>query len=147
MDSSVRTVGSATTEYRRTITHDEVEQFATALEFEGRHYQSVEAAQADGFRELVVPLSYLLTFGIVPRSVKIEQFQIDESRAVVGEFHFQHFGRITAGETLSARCYLEAIERKDSGRSGFILRFKTPILRADGETALIARDSIIEFDQ
>lgn len=142
----VRRPGAATETFTRRLDGEELRRYASALKLRSQLYYSREAAQAAGFKDVVAPISFLLAFSVVPRSVKLGHFAVDESKSVAGDFSFDLRRLACAGDVLTARCVLEKVVPKRSGRRGTILSFLTPMYAADGELVITCRDAVIELE-
>jgi acyl dehydratase len=147
MPDAPRRRGAATAVYSRKIEAQSVTDYARALGLENLIYFDQQAARALGYRDIAVPLGYVIAFTVVPREAKFHAAQINEQKALAGGMSFDVRSPICAGDTLSGRCELVAIEQKAGPRPFTLLTCETKLENQAGETVLVVRDTTLEFDQ
>jgi acyl dehydratase len=147
MPDAPRSRGAATAVYSRKIDAQGVKDYARALGLQNPIYFDLETARARGYRDIAVPLGFVIAFTVVPREAKFQAAQIQERKALAGGMSFDVRAPICAGDTLSGKCELVAIEEKKGPKPFTLLTCETKLENQAGETVLVVSDTTLEFHQ
>ena len=145
MAEAPRKLGAATAVFSRKIEAQSVRDYARVLGLENPIYTDLDAARASGYRDIAVPLGYVIAFTVVPREAKFAAAQIDERKALAGGMSFEVRAPICAGDTLTGKCKLVSIEEKRGARSFTLLTCETQLENEAGDTVLVVSDTTLEF--
>lgn len=145
MTDIARQIGSATAVYERKLSRDALLAFCHALQLDNPIHVDVDAAREAGFRDIVAPQGFVISFTVVPRDIKLSTFGVDEGNALAGGMSFTPLKPICAGDTLTGSCVLTDIRQKTGRRPMTLLQFETRLTNQFGELALIAGDTTLEM--
>jgi len=140
-----REVGAATDLFSRTIERVKLIEYKQALKLHNPIHFDAAAARALGYRDVVAPLGFVISFTVIPREVKLSTFGIDEKRSLAGGMAFETLQPICAGDTLTGRCVLKGARHKDGKRPMTILRFETRFTNQLEEPVLVVSDTTLEM--
>jgi acyl dehydratase len=140
-----RAVGLASPEFQGVIERVKIVEYAQALQLRNPIHLDVAAARAAGFRDLVAPTGFINPFSLQPRAWKFETFQINEHKAVAGEWSWEQRDVICAGDELHGRSVLVELTEKQGKRPMDVLVIETAYLNDKNETVVTVRDVTLEF--
>lgn len=140
-----RAVGLAAPEFRGTIERVKIIEYAQALQLRNPVHFDVAAARAAGFRDVVAPPGFINPFSLQPRAWKFDTFQIDEHKALAGEWSWDQHSIVCAGDELHGRSVLVELGEKQGKRPMDVLVIETQYLNVSEENVVTVRDVTLEF--
>jgi hydroxyacyl-ACP dehydratase HTD2-like protein with hotdog domain len=99
------------------------------------------------------PRSVPLTFSTVAghwrdQAVLVEKLGLDLRRIVVGAAEWEYHAPVAIGDRLHGRRVVTSVERKRGSRGAMtMITLETRFHRADGELAVVQRDTVIELPE
>lgn len=108
-------------------------------------HTDVAAAQAAGYRDLVVPPSYVFSLSSLAETDApwVERLGVDLAKILHAEQRFEHHGHIYAGDTVAFRSQIKNVYEKKGGALEFVERetdaYVGGELRARLMTVLVVR--------
>jgi hypothetical protein len=120
------------------------------VEFPVEEGKVMEFARAAGDRDLTaVPLTFTAVAGHWrDQAAMVALLALDLRRIVVGGSEWEYHAHCAVGDRLRGRRVLTAVEEKQSSRGTMtVLTLETRFHRADGELAVVQRDTVIELPQ
>lgn len=145
MEDRAKLVGHRAKPFRGTIEAAKVIGYARALQLRDAIHHDHEAAVRAGHRGIVVPHGFLNPFSLQPREAKFDTFQIDERRALAGQWSWECIVPVCAGDELHGYSELVSVEHKDSKRPMAVYLIDTHFFdRADQRVATV-RDLTLEY--
>ncbi|WP_139490960.1 MaoC family dehydratase N-terminal domain-containing protein [Brevibacillus dissolubilis] len=130
--------------YTFVVERGKIKEFALAIGDMNPIYHSKEAAQAEGYRDVPMPLTFptvLDMWGGNDFEAIIKSLDLNPLKVLHGEQEYQYYGEICAGDELYVQAKVISTEHK-RGMNFFLL--ETTYTNAEGETVLIARSNVIE---
>jgi acyl dehydratase len=147
MSHPPRAVGLAAPPFRGIIERVKVIEYAQALHLRNPLHFDRQAALAAGYRDVVVPPGFINPFSLQPRSAKFDTFQINEHKALAGEWSWEQHALICAGDELHGRSVLVELGEKQGKRPMHVLVIETTYLNARDEPVVTVRDLTLEFKE
>ena len=142
-----RTVGLAAPQFRGVIERIKINEYAEALGLRNPIHFDCNAAIAAGYRDIVAPPGFVNPFTLQPRAWKFDTFQIDEQKALAGEWSWRQHSLICAGDELHGRSILVDLSEKQAKRPMHILVIETKFLNEKDENVVTVRDTTLEFKE
>ncbi len=145
MTKATRAVGDKAPEFSGEIERAKLVEYAKALHLTNPVHFDKDAAIAAGYRDVVAPPGYINIFTMQSRDDKFDTFQIDERNAVAGEWGWQYFQPICAGDVLHGQSELVGLIEKQGKKKMIVMTIETPFKNQAGEVVAIHSDVTIEF--
>lgn len=145
--NSSRYIGLSAPPFHGIIERVKIFEYAQALHLHNPIHFDRLAAQAAGYRDVVVPPGFLNPFSLQPRASKFETFQINEHKALAGEWSWEHYADVCAGDELHGQSVLVELGEKHGKRPMHVLVIETKYMNAKGENAVTVRDVTLEFKE
>ena len=140
-----RTVGMAAPEFRGVIERVKIIEYAQALGLRNPVHFDVAAARSAGYRDVVVPAGFINPFSLQPRAWKFDTFRINEHAALAGEWSWDIYHLVCAGDELHGRSVLVELGEKQGKRPMDVLVIETKYLNEKNENVVTVRDMTLEF--
>jgi hypothetical protein len=140
-----RAIGDKAPPFSGEIERTKLVEYATALHLKNPVHFNKAAAVAAGYRDVVAPPGYINIFTMQTRPDKFDTFQIDERNAVAGEWGWQYFLPICAGDLLHGQSELVRLTEKQGKKTMIIMTIETRFLNHKDEVVAIHTDVTIEF--
>jgi acyl dehydratase len=147
MITASRVVGLAAPQFRGVIERVKIVEYAEALGLRNPIHFDCSAAIAAGYRDVVAPPGFVNPFTLQPRAWKFETFQINEHKALAGEWSWEHHGLVCAGDYLHGRSVLVELNEKQGKRPMHVLAIETKFLNEKDENLVTVRDITLEFKE
>lgn len=145
MTAPKRAVGLAAPEFRGVIERVKIIEYAQALQLRNPIHFDVKAARDAGYRDLVAPPGFINLFSLQPRAWKFDTFQINEHKALAGEWSWEYHAPVCAGDELHGRSVLVELGEKQGRRPMDVLVIETRYLNDRNENVVTVRDVTLEF--
>ena len=145
--SFVRTVGMTLPPFRGVIERVKIIEYAQATHLKNLIHFDPAAARAASFRDVVAPLGFLNPFSLQPRGPKFEVFQINEHKALAGEWSWDHHAEVCAGDELHGQSVLIELGEKQGKRPMIVLVIETKYMNAKNQNVVTVRDMTLEFKE
>jgi hypothetical protein len=145
MTTPRRTIGLAAPPFRGIIERVKIIEYAQALHLRNPIHFDPHAARAAGCRDVVAPAGFINPFSLQPRSAKFETFQINEHKALAGEWSWDQHGIVCAGDELHGHSVLVELGQKQGKRPMYVLVIETRYLNESNERVVTVRDVTLEF--
>ncbi len=140
-----RSLGLVLPPFRGIIELVKVVEYAQAVHIKNPIHFDRKFAIAAGFRGVVVPPGFLNPFSLQPRSAKFDVYNIDEKKALAGEWTWEYFGVVCAEDELHGQSVLVEVSEKSGKRPMNILKIETKYLNQEEQVVAIVTDVTLEF--
>ena len=140
-----RKVGDAGPPFRGAIERVKLGEYARALHLTDPIYFDRDAAVKAGYRDVLAPPGYLNIFTLQPRAAKFDTFEVDEPNALAGEWGWEYFKDVCAGDELHGHSVLIELYEKKGKRDMIFMKIETRFLNEKEELVAIATDVTLEF--
>lgn len=147
MTTARRAVGLSAPSFRGVIERVKVIEYAQAVHLRNPIHFDRQAAAAAGYRDVVVPPGFINPFSLQPRSAKFDTFQINEHKALAGEWSWDQHAVVCAGDELHGRSILVELGEKQGKRPMYVLVIETRYLNDRDESVITVRDLTLEFKE
>jgi acyl dehydratase len=127
-------IGQASEPYWVEIEKGAIRKFAEAIGDADERYRDEAAAQRNGFRSIIAPPTFPVTFRAPEEPVWTRH--LDRRRILAGGQSFEYLRPIYAGDRLQCRVHFVSVEDK-TGRSGRMEMLHQEIRGSDAEGALV----------
>jgi len=131
--------------FRGIIELVKVVEYAQAVHIKNPIHFDRKFAIAAGFRGVVVPPGFLNPFSLQPRSAKFDVYNIDEKKALAGEWTWEHYGVVCAEDELHGQSVLIEVSEKSGKRPMNILKIETKYLNQEEQVVAVVTDVTLEF--
>lgn len=145
--SAQRHIGLSSPPFRGIIERAKIVEYAQAIHLRNPIHFDLAAARAAGFRDVVVPLGFLNPFTLQPRASKFDTFQINEHKALAGEWSWDQHAVVCAGDELHGQSVLIELGEKQGKRPMDVLVIETKYLNAKDENVVTVHDMTLEFKE
>ena len=145
MSVAQRAVGLSSLPFRGVIERVKIIEYAQALQLHNPIHFDSKAAIKAGFRDVVVPQGFINPFSLQPRAWKFDTFQINEHKALAGEWSWEQYLIVCAGDELHGQSVLVELGEKQGKRPMDVLVIETKYLNQQDEVVITVRDMTLEF--
>ena len=145
--SAERSVVMTLPPFRGVIERLKIIEYSQAIHLRNPLHFDFAAARAAGHRDIVAPLGFINPFSLQPRGPKFDVFKINEHKALAGEWTWDHFGEVCAGDELHGQSVLIELGEKQGKRPMIVLIIETKFFNSNHENVVTVRDMTLEFKE
>lgn len=147
MASTKELVGLELRPYRLEIEKGKIKEFVMAIGDDNPIYRSLEAAKAEGFEGIPIPITYLQvvdSWGGYGFDELMETLGLNKVKILHGEQQYEYFLDLYAGDELSVSSKVTNVETKTGISGGMdLITIENRYTNQNGQLAAVSRKIIV----